>query len=82
LSGGVTDGDARRRLAVTAAAARGDGEEGARLGNARPWEVQRVPGKRVGWLAGSRRERSGELTRGGGNGGLRLGWRAEGCGGV
>jgi hypothetical protein len=82
LSGGVVDEDARRQPAVTAAAARGDSEEGAWLGNARPWEVQWVLGKRVGWLAGAGSERSGELTRGGGNGGLRLGWRAEGSGGV
>jgi hypothetical protein len=32
----------------------------------------------VGWLAGGGSERSGELTGGGGNGSLRLGWRAEG----
>jgi hypothetical protein len=82
LSGGVADEDARRWPAVTAAADRGDGEEGAWLGNARPWEVQWVLGMRVGWLASGGSERSGELTGGGGNGGLRLGWRAEGSGGV
>jgi hypothetical protein len=36
LSGGVADEDTQRRPAVTAAATRGDGEEGAWLGNARP----------------------------------------------
>jgi hypothetical protein len=72
---GVTGVGARRWPAV---AARGSGEEGAWLGNARPWEVQWVLGKRVGRLAGGGSERSGELTGGGGNGGRRLGWRAEG----
>jgi hypothetical protein len=59
-------------------AARCSGEEGAWLGNARHWEVQWVLGKRVGRLVGGGSERSDELTGGGGNGGLRLGWRAEG----
>jgi hypothetical protein len=76
--GGVTGVGARRWPAAAAAVARGSGEEGAWLGNARPWEVQCVLGKRVGQLAGGGSERSGELTGGGGNGGLRLGWRAEG----
>jgi hypothetical protein len=37
--GGVADEGARRRAAVTAAAAWGDGEEGAGLGNARVLEL-------------------------------------------
>jgi hypothetical protein len=69
---------ARRWPAAAAAAARGSGEEGAWLGNAQPGEVQWVLGKRVGRLAGGGSEQSGELTGGGGNGGLRLGWRAKG----
>jgi hypothetical protein len=43
-SGGSGEG-AQRRPAVTAAATRGDGEEGAWLGNARPGAVLRVLGK-------------------------------------
>jgi hypothetical protein len=36
----IADDGARRWTAVMAAAARGDGEEDALLGNARPWGVQ------------------------------------------
>jgi hypothetical protein len=50
--GEVAGACARRWPAAAATAARGSGEEGAWLGNARPWEVQWVLGKRVGRLAG------------------------------
>jgi hypothetical protein len=68
----------RRWPATVAATARGSGEEKRSDENMRLWEVLRVLGERVGWPAGGGSERSCELTGGGGNGGRRLGWRAEG----
>jgi hypothetical protein len=76
--GEVAGAGARRWPAAAAVAARGSAEEGAWLGNARPWEVQWVLRNRMGRLAGGGSERSSELTSGGGNGGLWFGWRAEG----
>jgi hypothetical protein len=51
--GGAAGAGARRWPAVAAAAARGSGEDGAGLDNARPWEVHWGLGERVGRLAGS-----------------------------
>jgi hypothetical protein len=53
--GEVAGAGARRWPAVAATAARGSREEGTWLGNARPWEVQWVLGKRVGRLVGGER---------------------------
>jgi hypothetical protein len=64
--------------ATAAAAARGSGEEKRTDDNMRLWEVLRVLGERVGRSAGGGSEWSCKLTGGSGNGGRRLGWRAEG----
>jgi hypothetical protein len=68
----------RRRPAAAAATARGSGEKKRMDDNVRPGEVLRVLGERVGRSAGGGSERCCKFTSGGGNGGRRLGWRAEG----
>jgi hypothetical protein len=75
---GVVGVGVRRWPAAAAAAARGSGEEKRTDDNMRLGEVLRVLGERVGRSAGGGSERSCELTGGGGNGGWRLGWRADG----
>jgi hypothetical protein len=51
--GGAAGVGARRWPAVATAAARGSDEDGTWLDNARPWEVHRGLGERVGRLADS-----------------------------
>jgi hypothetical protein len=57
----VGEGD-RRRPAEVAAAARGNGEGGAVLGNTRPWEVHWGLVKVLERLVGGERERGCEFT--------------------
>jgi hypothetical protein len=75
---GVVGMGVRRGSTTVVAAARGSVEEKRTDYNMRLWEVLRVLGERVGRSAGGESDWSCKLTGGGGNGGRRLGWRAEG----
>jgi hypothetical protein len=76
--GGVAGVGVQRWPTTVATAARGSDEEKRTDENMRLWEVLRVLGKRVGRSAGGESEWRCKLTGGSGNGGWRLGWRAEG----
>jgi hypothetical protein len=74
----VTDEGARRRSAVTAAAAQVDGEEDSRLGNARVLELQQGLRKGGRWLAGSGYSWTVEFGEGAAMAAGRLGARPRG----